>query len=93
MWHAFLSWFLHYTGSNNMSGPWYGFWSGFGSDMGEVVLIGGLFSVYRKHNCHVRHCWRLSWRQVEGTTYMVCRKHHPRRAPTAEEVNKEGKAS
>ena len=39
---SLASWFLHIIGSDNVSGPWYGFWSGFGSDIGELVLLGGL---------------------------------------------------
>lgn len=55
----------------------YNFWSGFGSDVGEVVIIGGLVQLYRKHSCHVRGCWRISRHPVEGTPYVVCTRHHP----------------
>ena len=70
-------WLLHVTGSNNESGPWYGFWSGFGSDIGEITIIGGLVAIYRKHACHEPRCWRLGHHLVEGTPYTVCRRHHP----------------
>lgn len=73
MWH----WFLTVTGSNNTSGTWYGFWSGFGSDIGELVIIGGLIQLVRHHNCHVKGCLRWGRHQVEGTPYKVCRVHHP----------------
>lgn len=59
------------------SGPWYGFWSGFGSDVGEVAIAGGLVTLVRRHNCHVHRCWRIGRHQVEGTPHVVCRRHHP----------------
>lgn len=73
-----MSWFLHFIGVEpRTASTAYNFWSGFGSDIGEVVIIGGLIQIYRKHNCHVRGCWRMARHQVEGTPYITCRKHHP----------------
>ena len=74
--HAF-HWFEVHTGTINESGPYYGFWSGFGSDVGEVTLLAGIVAIWRQHNCHTRHCWRLAKHEVEGTPYKVCRKCHP----------------
>lgn len=86
LWH----WFLHVTGSDNVSGPWYGFWSGFGSDIAEFGLLYGLYVLVRKHNCHARGCLRIGLHHVDGTPYVVCRKHHPlhkgSKAATAEEI-------
>jgi hypothetical protein len=45
-------WLLHALGIDDTAGPWYAFWSGFGSDIGEVAIIGGLVSVVRSM---VRH--------------------------------------
>lgn len=76
----------HLLGLDNLSGPWYGFWSGFGSDVGEVTIFAGLIAVYRRHNCHIRGCPRIGHHQVEGTEWVVCRRHHPdlpNQAPTA----------
>lgn len=70
-------WFLHVTGADNVSGSEYGFWSGFGSDLGEIALLAGLYSIMRKHNCHVKGCWRIGLHIVNGTPYITCRKHHP----------------
>lgn len=75
--HWELSWFTHFFGIDNVSGPFYGFWSGFGSDIGEGAILVGVFSMYRKHNCHVKGCWRIAHHPVEGTPFIVCRKHHP----------------
>jgi len=73
--HAVLNWLFHYTGSAG-SGPWYGFWSGFGSDIGEVVIIGGIWQFARHSNCHTKGCWRFG-KPLEGTPYRLCHHHHP----------------
>lgn len=67
----------------------YNFWSGFGSDITEVLILGGLITAYRKHNCHTQGCWRLSWKNwidPDGHTHALCRKHHPHDAPTVEHL-------
>lgn len=74
--HLF-AWFLHFTGSDNVSGREYGFWSGFGSDLGEFAIVAGLVNLARRHNCHVKGCWRVGRHPVEGTRFIVCAKHHP----------------
>lgn len=71
MWH----WLLHYTGSDNVSGPWYGFWSGFGSDLGEITLIAAVVAAARHKNCHVKGCWRLGHPDPEHG-HPACRRHH-----------------
>jgi hypothetical protein len=55
----------------------YQFWSGIGSDIGEVAIIGGLITIVRHLNCHAKGCYRLGGHQVAGTPYKTCRKHHP----------------
>jgi hypothetical protein len=72
-------WFLHYTGSDNPSGPWYGFWSGFGSDLGEVTLIGAVLAGARHRNCHFKGCWRLGHPDPEHG-HPVCRGHQAKLA-------------
>jgi hypothetical protein len=84
-----LHWLAIHVGSENEPGVWYGFWSGFGSDIGEVTIIGGMIMMYRKHNCHQPGCWRIGRHRIEGTEYMVCRKHHPDdHAKVRDELNK-----
>ena len=70
-------WFRHFFGLDDGSGPIYLAWSGAGGDLGELTLLGGVWMLYRKHNCHAKGCWRLSRHHVEGTPYIVCSKHHP----------------
>lgn len=69
-----IHWLLHLTGSDNPQGAIYGFWSGFGSDLMEFAILG---TIFHKFNCHAKGCWRIGLHHVEGTPYVVCRKHHP----------------
>ncbi|HEY1668500.1 MAG TPA: hypothetical protein VGG54_22645 [Trebonia sp.] len=80
-WHALM----HALGIDNVSGPQYGFWSGFGSDLGELAIVGGLLGMYRRHNCEVKGCWRLG-RHRTAAGHSVCRRHHPDDHLTAEQV-------
>jgi len=78
-------WLLHVLGVDNVSGRWYGFWSGFGSDIGELAIVGGLLALVRKHNCEVHGCWRLG-RHATAGGHLVCRRHNPAGPVTAEQV-------
>lgn len=81
-----MSWLVHVLGLDNLSGPWYGFWSGAGSDLGELAIVGGLIGLLRKHNCHVHGCPRIGRHKIAGTDWVVCRRHHPDDAPSAADV-------
>jgi hypothetical protein len=72
-----MGWIIHILGVDDVSGRWYGFWSGFGSDLGEAGIVVALGAQVRRHNCHVHRCWRIGRHPVAGTTYVVCRRHHP----------------
>lgn len=76
MWQLIQHWLSYMTGSLNTDGtpPNYNFWSGFGSDLGEVALFGAVLGGYKKHNCHQQHCWRIGRHIVDGTPW--CNKHH-----------------
>lgn len=78
-------WVLHIIGSDNLSGPWYGFWSGIA---GDTAIFSGLalvaYTQWKRHNCEVHGCWRISRHQVGE--HHVCSKHHPEGAPSAEHV-------
>jgi hypothetical protein len=77
-------WVLYHIGY--YSGPWTNLWGGFISDLGLIGVIGVFATWYRKHNCHVKWCFRLHWRGVDGTSFVVCRHHHPENAPTHQDV-------
>jgi len=79
---AVRHWFALHTGTLH-GGPdlYYNFWSGFGSDLGEVTLITtvgiGVYTGVRKVNCHTKGCWRIGHHALDGTPYILCRHHHP----------------
>lgn len=81
-----------------LEGLGYQFWSGIGSDFGQITLITGLIAAavgwYFHHQCHVEapnNCKRLGHR-VPGTAHFACREHHPHGAVkggvTAEDILK-----
>ena len=80
----------HWTGIDNTGGRIYAWWSGFGSDIGELTIVAAIIGAARAHNCHVKGCWRLGNHPVVHTPYKCCKKHHPRidhtRRVTAETV-------
>ena len=63
--HARLAghWLQVHTGTVNEPGPYYGFWSGFGSDLEEFGILGAIgaaiYSLVKKFNCHEPGCWRV----------------------------------
>jgi hypothetical protein len=83
-----VGWLAHVLGLDSGSGYWYLFWSGFGSDIAEIAIIGGLISIYRRHNCEVHGCWRLG-RHATAAGQHVCRRHHPDGHLTAEKVRRD----
>jgi len=75
------NWVLHISGSDDVSGPEYGWWSGFGSvfpwSVNTVVAFWILIWHHmRKNNCHMHGCWRIGTLPVGDPPYMVCKKHH-----------------
>jgi hypothetical protein len=83
-----MHWLEHFLGMD-MSGDPYGFWSGFGSDLSELAIFGALLAMVRKHNCHVHGCWRIGRFPVDGTTWTVCRRHHPDDPPRAHHLHRD----
>lgn len=76
--HAAWHWFLHVTGTSNETGPFYAFWSGFGSDLGELTLIGTVAAAWRTQTCHASFwCWRHGRHPTADGVYRLCAKHHP----------------
>ena len=72
----FWSWVEIHVGAENESGAYYGFWSGFGSDLTEFGIVVAIAQAARHRNCHVKGCLRFG-KPVEGTPYLACHKHHP----------------
>ena len=82
-----MHWLQFFFGFRNGdgNGSHYLFWSGSGSDLGELAIIGGLLGLFRKHNCEVHGCWRMGRHQT-AAGHMVCRRHHPDDHLTAADV-------
>lgn len=89
MWHLIQHWLAYMTGSLNTSGapPNYNWWSGAGSDLGELAVFGAVVGGWHRVNCHVRHCWRIGRHTTDGG-HTVCRRHMPGGAPTYDDVIK-----
>jgi|HubBroStandDraft_5_1064220.scaffolds.fasta_scaffold00014_57 hypothetical protein len=90
--HAWQHWLAYATGSYNCplngcpggSAHNYNFFSGFGSDLTEFAIVGGILGAYHKHNCHDEHCWRIGKHVVDGTPW--CNRHHNAARDRAKEV-------
>jgi hypothetical protein len=75
-----MTWLAHVLGLDSGSGYWYMWWSGVGSDLGELAIVGTLIAQYRRHACHIDHprrCWRPGRHPVPGTPFKTCKRHHP----------------
>ena len=72
---------VHIGATSTLTGPWYNFWSGFGSDLGEATLIATVIASvgagFRKINCHEPGCWRIGHYPLAGTPHHLCARHHP----------------
>jgi len=93
--HVVGNWLSGHTGTVNEAGPWYAFWSGFGSDLAEFAIIGtiatGVYHIVRRYNCHEPGCWRIGNHPAAGGQFNLCYKHHPDymgRHPTHELIEK-----
>jgi hypothetical protein len=78
---AFNNWLRVHAGISDLAGPYYGFWSGIGSDIAEFSLVGaaftGVYQLTRKFNCHQRRCWRVGTHEAAGGQFLLCARHHP----------------
>lgn len=68
-------------GHRQRARPYYGFWSGFGSDLTEFAIIGtiatGVYQPVQKYNCHYPGCWRVGNHPAAGGQFSLCYLHHP----------------
>lgn len=77
---------LHVLGLDDASGRAYLWWSGAGADLGELAIVGGLISIYRRHNCEIHRCPRLGRHQTAAGA-VLCRRHHPDDHLTVEQAH------
>lgn len=78
---ASLGLFLHELIRPGATGPrgGYWFWSGIGSDIGELTIVAAAVVFYRRHECHIQGCWRPAWHPHPEHGHPVCKRHHPDR--------------
>jgi hypothetical protein len=88
-------WLQVHEGIVNEPGPYYGFWSGFGSDLEEFGILGAIgatvYSLVRKYNCHEPGCWRVGNHPTADGRFHLCYRHHPDfqgRKPTHEVIER-----
>lgn len=55
----------------------YQFWSGVGSDVGELTLLGGVLALVKHLNCDSPRCPRYGPHRTADGHHRLCRKHHP----------------
>jgi hypothetical protein len=74
-------WLQVHSGTVNEPGPYYGFWSGFGSDLAEFSILGAVgtavYQLVKKYNCHEPGCWRIGNHPAAGGQFLLCYRHHP----------------
>lgn len=79
--HPVNHWLAVHTGAVNESGPYYGFWSGFGSDLAEFSILGAIgtaaYQLFKKYNCHEPRCPRVGTHPAAGGQFFLCYHHHP----------------
>jgi hypothetical protein len=60
-----------------LTGKGYQFWSGIGSDLSELTLLGIAVGGWRRINCHAPRCFRFGQHPTADGYHRLCRKHHP----------------
>jgi hypothetical protein len=93
--HDLGHWLQVHLGIVDEAGPYYGFWSGFGSDIAELSILGAtgtaVYQLVKKFNCHSPGCWRVGNHPAAGGQFMLCYRHHPDylgRRPTRELIDR-----
>lgn len=82
-WVAVANWLASFFGFSNGdgNGSHYLFWSGAGSDFGELALISALVVMYRRANCKRTWCPFMGMHDFtdpqDGVTRKLCWYHHP----------------
>ena len=63
-----------------LHGQGYQFWSGIGSDLGElsilIAITAFVWGWYRVHNCHVKGCKSILTHPDPAHGWPACRRHH-----------------
>lgn len=77
-WHFVVHWL-----GTDYGAPSYGYFEPYDLYSGFLGLsfATAFLAIVRRHNCHVRWCWRLGRHPftdaATGASYQLCRRHHP----------------
>jgi hypothetical protein len=55
----------------------YNFWSGSGSDISEITLLGIAIAGWKHVNCAAPWCFRIGRHPTADGLHKLCRRHHP----------------
>lgn len=81
-----VDWLNHALGTDG--GAFYRFYSGFGTAIGSITLLGGLATFFQTRRCQVDGCTAVGKRTVPGTDWKVCPGHHPDGPLTQEKIER-----
>ena len=76
MWHVASSFWQTYV-LHVQRGAGYQWWSGAGSDLGELTLIAGALALIKHLNCDAPRCLRYGPHRTVDSQHRLCRAHHP----------------
>jgi hypothetical protein len=76
-WRPVADWITYWTGQDAETGGKYGFWSGFGGSMPDILLITGGLAAWWHLSCHRSGCWLPGSHRSGDGSIRVCRFHHP----------------
>jgi hypothetical protein len=72
--HTIVKWVWDLSGARDEGGTAYGIWSGIGGAFPDFLILGGLITVYRTHNCAHKPCRRIG-KHTTKDGHRLCRVH------------------
>lgn len=55
-----------------------------------LITVAGVarlvYQQWRRHECHIKHCHRIQWKTIPGTSHIVCKHHHVDSEPSHAQV-------
>lgn len=72
-WHVTEVGLIRVIGNRDEAGAWYGFWSGLGGALPDVLILTAWIAWTRRVNCHVKGCPRPGHLMPKG--HRLCHRH------------------
>lgn len=76
-WAPVAHWITYWTGQDDEGGGHYGFNSGAGGALPDVLIVTGLAGAYWHVSCHHSGCWLPGKHPSGDGSLKLCRWHHP----------------